>query len=315
MIRLLSLLIAILIVHFSGGIATAQSEISSDVGVRTWITTGYTKWNFETPTIDPLSELRWRGTDVVVSEGHLDLVWRRLVLQLRLGGGHVNDGAFIDDDFLRTGYQARISYTRSAVEGYVFYGIGDVGFRVLEWHEAMAGNRGFIDIFVGYQYWKEKYEAFGAKGFQLPPICPLAVCSVGISDSILGITHTYSLHSVRLGARADIPLGAGFALRVNGAIVPFTRMEQEDIHHVNRNFLKDPSNRTRAEGGFGYEIDAALAYQFWRGLSVEAGYRFWRIDAGEGTVTQFLSNGRTPVTAGNVMIERGGPYVGVQYRF
>jgi hypothetical protein len=307
--------LALLSVPLSAGSAVAQSTVSTDVGVRTWLTTGYTRWNFDAEGVAPLSELRWRGTDAVVSEANVDLVWRSLVLMVSLGGGRVHDGAFIDDDFALSGHQFRFSYTRSAVEGHVFYGIGDIGYRFLQWHERMSGTRGFIDVFVGYQYWEEEYEAFGFKGFQGPPLLPVTV-GVAVPDSIKGITHTYRFHSVRVGARAEIPLAVGLAWRVSAAFLPFTRAEQEDIHHLRPDFQQDPSARTRADGGFGYQVDAALTYQAWRGLIVEAGYRVWGIEAGKGTATTFFSDGttsRNPVT--DLIIERGGPYVGVRYRF
>ena len=283
--------------------------------MRTWLTSGYTKWNFDVDGVNPLSELRWRGTDTVISEGNVDVVWRSLVLMVSLGGGRVHDGAFIDDDFFLSDYQARFSYTRSEVGGHVFYGIGDVGYRALQWHEPMSGVRGFIDFFAGYQYWEEEYEAFGFKGFfgVLPVSVPV---SQSESSSVKGITHTYRFHSLRVGARATIPLGAGLAWRVNAAFLPYTWAELEDIHHLRTDFAQNPSGRTRANGGFGYQIDAALTYRAWRGLSVEADYRMWGLEAGKGTATTFFSDGtttRNPVK--DLIIERGGPYVGVQYRF
>jgi hypothetical protein len=54
----------------------------------------------------------------------------------------------------------------------------------------------------------------------------------------------------------------------------------------------------------------------WKGLSVEAGYRFWRLDSGSGTETTFFSDGTTARNRLNeIIIERGGPYFGLQYRF
>ena len=309
---LVLVLVALLGLHFSAGPAAAQSTVSADVGLRTWVTTGYTKWNFDVAGIDPLSELRWRGTDAVISEGSVDVVWRSLVLRLTLGGGRVNDGVFVDDDFLLSGHQGLFSHTRSGVEGHVFYAMGDVGYRALQWHEPFSGTRGFIDFFVGYQYWEEEYEAFGLQGLQgFPPTVPVA-----FPDTVKGITHTYTFHSLRAGVRAVVPLGIGLAWRASAAFLPFTRAQLDDIHHLRSDFQQDPSGRTRADGGFGYQIDAALTYQAWRGLSVEAGYRFWGLEAGKGTDTTFFSNGttsRNPVP--DLIIERGGPYVGVQYRF
>ena len=307
---------ALLTVHLFAGIAAAQSTVSTDIGARTWVTSGYTKWNFTAAGVNPLSELRWRGTDTVILEGQADVVWRRLVLMSSIGGGRPHDGAFIDDDYFLDKYQARFSHTRSEVDGsHLFYGIGDVGYRVLQWHDPMSGTRGFFDAFVGYQYREEQYEAFGITGtFGLLPVLPVVPQALPTSTKV--ITHKYSFHSLRVGARAVVPLGAGFAWRWNVAFLPYTRSELEDIHHLRDDFQKDPSGRSRADGGFGYQLDTALTYNVWRGLSVEAGYRFWGLDTGRGTDTTFFSDGTTSKSLLNeIIVERGGPYFGVQYRF
>ena len=307
--------VALLFLTWSSGVASAQSTISTDVGLRSWFTSGYTKFNFEGGPVVPISELRWRGTDVLLTEGNVDFVWRRLVLSTSLGGGYVSDGTFIDDDFFGTDYQARFSHTRSEVSGHVFYGIGDVGFRAYQWHEPMSGTRGFVDLFVGYQYWEEKYKAWGLQGFfgVLPFIVPEGQA---LPQSVKGITHSYWFHSLRVGVRAVVPLGRGFAWRLSAAALPYTSATFEDIHHLRPDFAQDPTGRTRADGGFGYDIDTAVSYRVWRGLSAEVGYKFRGIEAGRGTLTQFFSDGttaRTPVP--DLIIRRGGPYVGVQYRF
>jgi hypothetical protein len=308
--------IALLVAHLSAGSAVAQSTVSTDVGVRAWATTGYTKWNFTAgvPPVNPLSELRWRGTDTVIAEANVDVVWRTLVVMLSLGGGRPHDGAFIDDDYFLSDYQARFSHTRSIIDdSHVFYAIGDVGYRALQWHDAMSGTRGFVDVYVGYQYWEEHYEAFGITGTLdfFPPVLPQSE-----PNTTKVITHKYRFHSLRLGARAAIPLGAGFAWRLSGTLLPYTRTELEDIHHLRTDFAQNPSGRSRADGGFGYQLDTALTYAVWKGLSVEAGYRFWRLDSGSGTETTFFSDGTTARDRLNeIIIERGGPYFGLQYRF
>src|SRR5438093_12265743 len=63
-----------------------KSDVSFKLGTRTWVTTGNTKMNIEGqlflggPTINPLSELRWRGVDSVVQEINAELVLERLVV-------------------------------------------------------------------------------------------------------------------------------------------------------------------------------------------------------------------------------------------
>ena len=315
MIRVL--IFVALALHLGTGMALAQNTFSSDVGVRTWVTSGYTKWNFTVDDINPLSELRWRGTDMVMVEGHGDFVWRRLVVIMSLGGGRSDEGVFIDEDFLLTNRQARFSVTRSIVETSSLYATGDIGYRAWQWHEPFSGSRGFIDIFVGYQYWGEEYEAFGIRGIlHLPPIAGVPVESQSEPNSTKVITHDYRFHSLRVGARATVPIGLGFSGRLGATIYPYTWTEQTDVHLLRTDFEQDPSVRARANGGFGFEAEGALAYEVWNRLSLEAGYRFRRIDSGGGTTTTFFSDGTTSRNRLNeIVIERGGPFFGVRYRF
>jgi hypothetical protein len=313
---LLVLALTLLAVPLSAGVAVAQSTVSTDVGVRAWVTNGYTKFSFADAAISPRSELRWRGTDFVMGEARADMVWRKLVLRLSVGGGRPDDGVLLDDDYDVTDRQERFSHTRSIVDGsHAFYANGDVGYRVHQWHEPMSGTRGFVDVFVGYQYWEEEYEAFGFTGVEgVPPFEP--VLPQSLPNSTKGITEKYSFHSARIGARAVVPLGAGFAWRVDGAWFPYTRSELVDIHHLRPDLRQDPSGRATAYGGFGYQLDSAVTYDVWRGLSVEAGYRFWRLDSGTGRLTLFNSDGTAArVRLNEIIIERSGPYVGLQYRF
>jgi hypothetical protein len=54
----------------------------------------------------------------------------------------------------------------------------------------------------------------------------------------------------------------------------------------------------------------------WRGLSAEAGFRYWRFDSGEGDVTVRTTGGATGRARLNEAItERYGPYLGVSWRF
>ena len=50
-------------------------------------------------------------------------------------------------------------------------------------------------------------------------------------------------------------------------------MRVEDTHHLRGDLRQDPSVVTEGTGGFGYQVEGALTYTFWRGLGVEAGYR------------------------------------------
>jgi hypothetical protein len=107
----------------------------------------------------------------------------------------------------------------------------------------------------------------------------------------------------------------GLAVRGSVVLLPYTRTELEDTHHLRTDLRQDPSFSSTADGGFGVQLDAGLSYTVWKGLSIDAGYQFWRIDSGSGTKTTFGVAGTSRDRLGEIIIERGGPYFGVSYRY
>ena len=288
--------------------ALAQESFTVETAVRTWFTTGSTTDTISVRGLNPLSELRWRGTDAVIVEGSAEVMWQRILGRLTVGGGRPYTGAFIDDDFLLDDRQGRFSHTRSAVDGSrIIYVAADVGYRVLEW--TMPAGPGALDLFLGYQYWNEKYVSFGLRGGGPGLVEPTAVPS---STEVQ--TEDITWHSARLGARARAPLVGGLSARGEFMFLPYTETRRDDIHHLRTDLRQDPSFEFSASGGHGYQIDVGLTYRVWRELSVDAGYRYWRLESGTGrNVARGLTG--TSVSDAEIETERYGPYLGLRYRF
>ena len=295
-----------------------KSDVSFKLGTRTWVTTGYTKWNFQAPLLEglglpdikPVSELRWRGVDSVVPEVNAELVWNQLVLRSSLGWGGISEGVLIDDDFLLSGRQGRFSHTRSSVnDDGLFYINADIGLRLIV--DPEKKRSAYTDFLIGYQYWHEKYTAFGLTGFPCPgnPLCPV------VSPNIKVITHDYFWHSLRIGQRTKIPLYSGLSLKVDATILPWSSSELRDVHHLNNDLKQNPSFLSRAKGGFGEQLDGGLTWTTWWGLSIEAGYQYWRIDSGPGDTFVRHLTGDIKHKLNEIIVERYGPYFGLQYRF
>ena len=98
-------------------------------------------------------------------------------------------------------------------------------------------------------------------------------------------------------------------------IIPWTHFKEEDIHHLRTDLQQNPSFKSKARGGFGVQLDAKLVYNFWRGLSIEAGYQYWDIRSGDGTITARGINGdvNSPFNEANSI--RYGAILGINYRF
>jgi opacity protein-like surface antigen len=281
--------------------AQLPPDSSLAIGGRLWVTSGYS-----TNSI-PLSELRWRGVDSIVPEVNVDFVWKRLVLMGSLGGGAIRDGVLIDEDFDDHNHQNRISRTRSDTdEDGLFYLNADIGYRALRW--GTPGQLGFVDALAGYQYWHERYVAFGATS-AFTNVVPT------ISSNVKVITQDYYWHSLRLGGRAQVPVFGGLSLKARAFLVPWSYSIIDDVHHRRGDLRHDPSFHGEASGGWGVQADGGLTYQVWRGLSVEVGYQYWRVKSGEGTETASFTSGDVDTRLLENRTERHGPYVGVQYRF
>jgi len=276
-------------------------DMSLTLGGRVWVTTG------NSTNSVALSELRWRGVDSVVPEINADFVWKRFVLTSAIGGGAIKQGALIDEDFSDTDHDIRFSRTRSDIDDTgLFYINIDAGYRFLKWGDPQ--QPGFLDALAGFQYWHERYVAFGVTS-----AFPAVVPTLPSSDRV--ITQDWNWYSFRLGARTQVPIIGGLSARARAFVIPWSKSVVNDTHHQRSDLLKNPSFHDEADGGVGVQIDAGLMYRVWRGLSVEAGFQYWWVKSGEGTSTARTTAGDFDGRLLENKTERYGPYVGLQYRF
>src|SRR5262245_1461460 len=286
---------------------------------RVWAAQGYSNWNFKSAGVDPLTDIRWKGVDGIVGELGADVTWKRFVWMLNVGGSKFGSGTLVVDDFGQSDHQARFSHTHSPVDnGHLVYVSNDIGYRVMQWMQPVFGAPttptagGYLDVFIGYQFWREEYTAFGLQGSLFLPNGTTINQAEPLSTKVL--THEYTRHSIRLGARTQIPIWGGLSTKLFGAIVPYTHTDHEADQFL-RTDIKQPSV-SHANGGFGYQLEASLACGFWRGLSAEVGYRYWKFDSGSGEVETTSITGAVSRDKVNEMItERHGPYIGLSWRF
>jgi hypothetical protein len=315
-------LIAFVVLALVPVAASAQQPPPPDWAVtlagKVWVSSGWSNWNFKSAGVDPLTDLRWRGTDAVLGEVSADVVWKRVVWMLSVGGNTLDQGTLVDEDFAQSNRQGRFSVTRSPVDdGHVFYLNNDIGGRVATWRQPLLGGAaptgaGYLDVFVGYQFWREEYVAFGAQGSLI--LAPGVVVNQAEPSSVTFATNEYTRHSLRLGARAQVPLVGALSLKVLAIIVPWTHTDYEDTHHLATG-IRQPSVST-ANGGIGTQLEAGLSYAVWRGLSTELGFRYWYVDSGSGeVVTRSVTGAVSRDKLNEAITERYGPYFGLSWRF
>jgi len=278
---------------------------SATVSANAWWSIGSSTWEHDIFGLGLAgSKLDWQDVESPVVMVTGDFAWRYLVLSAGVGWGQVSDGTFIDDDFVLGSVFSR---TESTVpDGSILLFNANVGLRPFRWRD-FQGRLGFMDFLVGYQFWREEYEAFGAVAL----IGPIAVAS-----NVKVITHEWEWHSARIGGRVEAPLWRSLNYRLSLFFLPWSSLEVRDIHHLRGDLAQNPSVITKATGGFGFQIDGSLTYTFFHGLAVEAGFRYWQVDMDDGRVKIRHADG---TTSRHDLVEattkRYGPYVGLTYRF
>ena len=284
-------------------------DISFSIGTRAWWTSGSSEWSFSLPGINPRSELRWRGVDALIPEVNADFAWKRLVLRAAAGWSKSENGVLIDEDFLLNDHNGRFSVTRSSVESEIFYANGDVGIRAFRW-VSKDGRLGFFDFLGGYQYWREEYEAFGATGVSFaPPGNAVAPGSSKVNS------EKFTWQSLRIGARYQIPFPKGFGFKAEAMFIPWSRFELEDTHHLRSDLSQNPSLRAKGDGGFGVQAEGAISYTIGKGFSIEGGFRYSKMDSGDGDIDFRFVSGTQRFKFEGAKTERYGPFFGLQYRF
>lgn len=289
----------------------AAGELSATLGVRKWFTTGYNEWNFSGAGVNVLGDLRWRGIDAFVTEFYGEVFRRRLGLLGSLGLAGIDRGVLVDEDFALSDRRGRFSHTRSDVDdGGLTRVAVDLAGRLFEWDRPLFGEKlsgvpagGYLDVLLGYQYWREEYVAFGATG------------TSQISFRIKAVTQEYRWSTQRLGVRSQVPIVGSLSLKSHIVGLPYVDYELEDVHHLRADLRKDPSFSSESTEGWGIELDAALSYRDRKGFQVEAGYRYSRIDSGRGDKFTHAPTGTIRDRLNNTTFERYGPYLAVQYRW
>ncbi len=305
-------------------------KLSYFLGERTWFSTGSSELSISgsggTPNV--LSELEWEDVDSVVVEltgevintlgtgaGPTSLGFYGILLRASGGFGEIRGGTLRDSDFLGNDRTNISSESLSTVDDdNLYYVNGDLGVRILNWWRADGDSQGYLDILIGGQYWQETYVA--TKGVQLKDPFGTVGFTGAFSDQGRNITVDFKWASLRVGARGEVPLPYGFSVRGGFIFIPWSHFVDVDVHHLRTDLQKDPSFRDEATGGFGVQVDATLSYNVWRGLSIEAGYQFWRFDSGDGDATTFALTGKTrSPTFNGATSTRHGAIVGFYYRF
>src|SRR5574341_678936 len=288
-----------------------QPRYTLTAGSRAWISQGRSAHNIAGLNGSPnvASELAYNGLNSPITQVSADLVVRhvpllnRVVASVTGGYGGIGSGTLLDQDWTGNNRTQQVSETLSHVtDGHVAYVSLDVGWRPLEWRFMENPLPGGIDLLLGYQFWQERYDSTGVTAGGV------------VINSRPAISQTNTWNSFRLGARGVIPVHSYVALRGHAFLTPWTHYESEDIHYQRAGLAKDPSFLTIATGGLGVQLEGSLLLRLWRGLTAEAGYAYWDMRSGSGTVEAFQAGGGSVVAPFNEEnTRRQGVFFGLNY--
>jgi hypothetical protein len=307
---------------------TAERRPRFELGIGAWISTGETKWAHDASAIpglgNPTSKLTYKdvGTNVAEVTGRL-WVTPRWFGRLNVGFANIGGGRLTDDDYLAADGGAPSSRTYSDLKGdSMWYLNADVGRRIVEFPH----SRGWLDVFVGYQYWYQRYTANGlgqvacstaGQTVDLNPPNNDFLCSPGrsVSSAIPVITNTTNWHSIRLGGSIEYRLTRRLSVESTVAFIPVSIVDNKDIHHLRPDLAQNPS-LSMVGYGIGADADVGARVMIIRNLYANVGYRVWWNRTLDGHVTFHGANGMSdefPLT--EFQSFRHGLTFGLNYSF
>ncbi len=291
-----------------------KPDFSLSIGGRAWYSSGKSDWNMGgiggVPAL--ISDLRWDDVDSIVAEFTADALFlKEYILTIDGGFGAISDGTLTDEDFFGTRSALFSQSISTADDDNMWFVSVMLGTRVLNWNVRDEKPRSYLALMIGYQHWTETYVA--TKGVQ-------TINTVGpflgpFPDQGKAITEDFTWDSLLVGVRTEIEILPDFAFKGRFMAVPYTHFTMEDIHHLRTDLKQDPSFEATADGGIGVILDATLSYNFWGGFSIEAGYQYWDISSGEGTITANALLFSVDQVFNEANSTRHGAIAGISYSF
>jgi len=261
------------------GIAVAAPERpwSLEVGGRYWYSVGRNSYDYlNTTGTLMVSRLTYDDSEGNSGEAFFRVDHKSgLFLKGFFGAGSLGSGTLTDEDF--PPFISPYSRTSSSLDGDLRYWTVDLGYTFYDsarWYRGglkdapvlRPGVR--LGGFVGYNYWNEKQDAFGCtQQTNNPFVCPAGL--VLPSDKV--ITEKDTWRSVRLGLVGDAMLTDRLKLTAEAAYL-WSDQKALDVHYFT--FGADPAKGD----GWGYQLEAILAYQLTNLFNVGVGARWWHME-------------------------------------
>ena len=286
-----------------------------ELGVRYWQSVGKTHFSINSSRQDPAlgnptSVLKYDDMDGYSGE----FFWSaqnetNTFAKGFVGGGGLSGGSLDDEDYYAG--QVKFSDTFSKLKGDdLIYGTIDVGqhFTLID-----RADKLWFSPLIGFNFWQETATAYGAR-------CNKddiggALCgtpgTVVVPFSTEVIENQANWSSLRLGAEVKAKLWNRLSVIGEAAVLPVAYVWNEDSHFLRQDLGQVPNIVDRGLG-WGYQLEAALRYDFTAGWSAGAGVRYWFAEVdGKSEFVHFDDE----VELKQFTSERFGVYGDLSYRF
>jgi hypothetical protein len=290
-------------------------EPQFEVGLRYWQSVGNMRFSINSSKVDPAlgnptSVLKYDDMDGYSGE----FFWyarneTTTFAKGFVGGGGLSGGTLDDEDYFAG--QVKFSDTFSQLKGEsLLYGTIDVG-----QHFTLSDGprRLSLSPFIGYNYWQETAAAYGVRcnDDDVDGAFCGAPGEVVVPYSTEVIKNKAMWSALRLGGEVKAKLWNRLTVMSEAAILPVTYVVNEDSHLLRADLGRPPNIEDRGLG-WGYQLEAALRYDFTPGWSAGAGVRYWYAEVDGKSEFIHLD---TKVPLNDFTSERFGAYGDVSYRF
>ncbi|XSG82267.1 MAG: outer membrane protein [Methyloligella sp. ZOD6] len=286
-------------------------EPNFQMSLRYWASEGSTSFSIDSARVNPALGSPTSVLDYDGMQGRtLEYVLRaenpnQWIFKGFFGGGWLDGGNLDDEDYFAG--QVKFSDTSSSIEGdNMLYGTIDIGKRFS--FVTAAGPQIDVSPFVGFNYWGETADAYGARctgGTMCPPGTNL------IAPGSRAIRNEANWYSLRLGTEVRAKFYDRITLIGDFALLPVAGLYNEDSHFY-RNDLGPVPNIQGDGTGWGYQIEAAAQVDITENWALTGGFRYWYAET-NGT-QEFVASG-TDVDLNDFTSERIGVYGDVTYKF
>ncbi len=281
-----------------------------DLTLGTWISVGDTRWSHNASSQgllgNPTSRLSYADHSTNVVELTAKVYLRpHFFGRVQVGGAHIGGGRLTDDDFLAADRGNPSLRTHSDISGSgVWFVNADLGGSAMTFPQ----GRGHLDGFLGFQYWRQKHNAYGVRQITCsaagastdldvgtPGLDPLCIPGdVGINQGVQVISNSSAWYALRVGATSEYHLLRWLTLYGSIVVKPINFFTNDDTHHlrVASGELSAPSFTMRGIG-FGADADIGAIVHLTRWLAAQVGYRVWWNRLIDGTWEGHLADGRS----------------------